>query len=50
MLVFMMGGIMNFAFKMGLGAMIFKSSFIKIGSDVQKLLRGNEHTDTQMTM
>jgi hypothetical protein len=41
---------MNFAFKMGLCAMIFKPSFNKIGSDVQKLLRGNAHTDTQMTM
>jgi hypothetical protein len=31
---------MNYAFGMGSGAMIYKLSFIKIGSDIQKLLGG----------
>jgi hypothetical protein len=31
---------------MGLGAVIYVPSFIKIGSGVQKLLRGDTHTHT----
>jgi hypothetical protein len=31
---------MNYAVKMGSGAMIFIPSFIKIGSAIQKLIRG----------
>jgi hypothetical protein len=36
---------MNYATEMGLGAMIYKPSFIKIGSGIQKLVVG--HTDIQ---
>jgi hypothetical protein len=41
-----MGGIMKHAIEMGLGAMIYIPSFIKIGSGIQKLIRGG-YTDTQ---
>jgi hypothetical protein len=36
---------MNYVFKMGSGAMIYISNFMKVGSGIQKLLRGD--TDTQ---
>jgi hypothetical protein len=36
---------MNYAIKMGLGAMIYIQSTIKIGSGIQKLVGG--YTDTQ---
>jgi hypothetical protein len=31
---------MKYAFEMGSGAMIYIPGFVKIGSDVQKLIRG----------
>jgi hypothetical protein len=36
-----MEGFINYAVEMGLGAMICKPSFIKIGSAIQKLIRGD---------
>jgi hypothetical protein len=33
-------GFMKYAVQMGSGAMIYLPSFIKIGSDVQKVVRG----------
>jgi hypothetical protein len=39
---------MKYAVEMGSDAMIYILSFIKIGSGVQKLIRGiHRHTDTQ---
>jgi hypothetical protein len=35
---------MNYAIEMGLGAMIYIPSFIKTGSGIQKLIRGNAQT------
>jgi hypothetical protein len=37
---------MKYAVEMGSGAMIYIPSFIKIGSDMQTLIRGDKHTDT----
>jgi hypothetical protein len=38
---------MKYAVEMGSGAMIYIPSFIKIGSAIQKLIRGREiHTQT----
>jgi hypothetical protein len=39
---------MKYDAEMGLGAMIYLyiPSFIKIGSGIQKVLRGNIHTDS----
>jgi hypothetical protein len=34
---------MKYAIKMGSGAMIYISSFMKIGSGIQKLIGGGEH-------
>jgi hypothetical protein len=42
-----MGGFMNYAVEMGLGVVIYKPSFIKIGSGVQKLIGGDTYTHTQ---
>jgi hypothetical protein len=43
----LMGVIMKYAVEMGSGAMICIPSFIKIGSDVQKLIGGiHRHTDS----
>jgi hypothetical protein len=36
---------MEYAIEMGSGPVIYMSSFMKTGSDVQKL-KGNTHTDT----
>jgi hypothetical protein len=42
-----MGGIFNWTVEMGLGAVIYAPSFIKIGSGVQKLIGGiHRHTQT----
>jgi hypothetical protein len=45
-----MGGTFNYTVEMGSGAVIYVPSFIKIGSGIQKLLRGDtqthRHTDT----
>jgi hypothetical protein len=39
---------MNYAVEMGLGAVIHISSFTKIGSAIQKSIRGiHKHTDKQ---
>jgi hypothetical protein len=38
---------MNYAVKMGSGAMIYILSFTKIGSAIQKFLVMDIHTDTQ---
>jgi hypothetical protein len=35
---------MNYVVKMGLGAMVYIPSFIKIDSGIQKLLGGDTHT------
>jgi hypothetical protein len=40
LLALLMGGFMNYAIEMGSGAMIYIPSFIKIGSAIQKLIRG----------
>jgi hypothetical protein len=40
MLVLLMGGISYYALEMGLSAMIYIPSFIKIDSGIQKLLGG----------
>jgi hypothetical protein len=37
---------MTYAAEMGLDAMIYIPSFIKIGSGIQKLVWGKEYTDT----
>jgi hypothetical protein len=43
----MMGGIcMKYAFERILGAMIHTPSFIKIGSGIQKLVKGDTQTQT----
>jgi hypothetical protein len=40
-------GFMKYAIKMGSGAMIYKPSFIKIGSAIQKWIGGiHRHTDS----
>jgi hypothetical protein len=36
-----------YAAQMGLGAMIYVPSFIKIGSGIEKLIRRGTQTDTQ---
>jgi hypothetical protein len=42
---------MNYAFEMGSGAMIHMPSFIKIGSGIQKLIRGiHRHTDSMVIL
>jgi hypothetical protein len=42
---------MNYAVAMGSGAMIYIPSFIKIGSGIQKLLRGiHRHTDSTVIL
>jgi hypothetical protein len=41
-----MGGLFNFAVEMSLCAVICIPSFIKIGSDIQKLIRGDAQTQT----
>jgi hypothetical protein len=38
---------MNDIVEMGSGAMIYMPSFMKIGLSIQKLIRGDTHTDTQ---
>jgi hypothetical protein len=39
---------MKYAVEMGLGAMTYIPSFMKIGSTIQKLIGGiHRHTDTQ---
>jgi hypothetical protein len=38
---------MNYAVEMGLGAMMYIPSFIKVGSGVRKLIVGDTHTNTQ---
>jgi hypothetical protein len=38
---------MEYAVQMGSGAMIYIPGFIKIGSGIRKLIRGDTHTDTQ---
>jgi hypothetical protein len=38
---------MNYAVEIGLSALIYIPSFIKIDSAIQKLIRGDTHTDTQ---
>jgi hypothetical protein len=38
---------MNYAVKMGSGAMIYIPNFTKIGSAIQKFLVMDTHTDTQ---
>jgi hypothetical protein len=35
---------MKYAFEMGSGAMMYRPSFIKIGSGIQKLIRGDSQT------
>jgi hypothetical protein len=40
-------GFMKYAVEMGLGAMIYIPSFIKIGSGIRKLMVGEGFTDTQ---
>jgi hypothetical protein len=42
-----MGGIMKYAIKMGLDAMIYIQSFIQIGSGIQKLIGGDIQTNRQ---
>jgi hypothetical protein len=37
---------MKYAIEVDSGTMIYIPSFIKIGSGIQKLLRGDTHTDT----
>jgi hypothetical protein len=40
---------MKYAVEMGSSAMIYASSFIKIGSDIQKLIGGiHRHTDSMV--
>jgi hypothetical protein len=41
-----MGGVHELAVEMGFGTFIYKPSFIKFGSAIQKLI-GGIHTDTQ---
>jgi hypothetical protein len=41
-----MGGIMMYAFEMGSGVMIYVSSFVKIGSAIQKLIKGDSSRQT----
>jgi hypothetical protein len=38
---------MKYAVEMGSGAMMYVPSLIKIGSGIQRLLRGDTHTDRQ---
>jgi hypothetical protein len=38
---------MKYAVEMGSGAMIYIPSFMKIGSGIQKLIRGNTQTQRQ---
>jgi hypothetical protein len=38
---------MNYTIEMCLGAMIYIPSFMKTGSDIQKLIEGDTHRDTQ---
>jgi hypothetical protein len=38
---------MKYATEMGSGVMIFLTGFIKIGSDIQKLMMGREDSRTQ---
>jgi hypothetical protein len=40
-------GFMKYAIEMGPVAMIYKPTFIKIGSGTQKLIRGRKFTGTQ---
>jgi hypothetical protein len=47
MLVLLTGGIFFNAVEMGSGGMIYLSSFITIGSGIQKLIKGGAHKDTQ---
>jgi hypothetical protein len=42
-----MGGIYELAIEMGSGAMVYILSFIKIGSGIQKLMRGDTQTHRQ---
>jgi hypothetical protein len=37
---------MSYAVEIGLGAMILIPSFIMIGSSIQKLIKGDTHTNT----
>jgi hypothetical protein len=46
MLVLLIGGFFNYSVEMGSGGMIYASSFIRIGSGIQKLIRRG-YTDTQ---
>jgi hypothetical protein len=41
---------MKYAVEMGSGAMIYIPSFIKIGSGIQKLRGGIQHTCTQIVL
>jgi putative component of toxin-antitoxin plasmid stabilization module len=43
----LMGGIYEVRVEMGSGAMIYTSSCIKIGSGIQRLIRGDTHTYIQ---
>jgi hypothetical protein len=36
----------NYAVKMGSGALMYMQNFMKFGSAIQKLIRGDTHTDT----
>jgi hypothetical protein len=47
MLVSLVGGICYNAVEMGSGAVIYVPSFIKIDSDIQKLIKGNTLTYRQ---
>jgi hypothetical protein len=42
-----MGGIYKYAVEMGISAMIYIPSFIKIGSGIQKLMGRGAFTDTK---
>jgi hypothetical protein len=40
---------MKYAVEMGSGAMVYKPTFTKIGSDIQKLIGGiHRHTDSMV--
>jgi hypothetical protein len=51
MLVLLMGGIFKLCLEIGSGSVICVPSFIKIGSDIQKLIRGiHRHTDSKVIL
>jgi hypothetical protein len=43
-----MKGLMNYSVEMGSRAIIYIPSFIKIGSDIEKLIGGDTHTDREV--